>query len=61
MSKVYSYSLIVYGLMGIVEFGSPWGVSGLNACYEAEALDWSRKNNRPLWLCILRRKSKIKK
>ena len=31
--------VIAYGLMVVIEFGSPWGVSGLNACYEAEALD----------------------
>ena len=38
---IYTYIqiLIVYGLRVVIGFRDLWGVTGLNACYEAEALD----------------------
>ena len=33
----------MYGLTVVIEFGSNWGASGLNTCWEAEALARSGK------------------
>ena len=35
--------VIAYGSIVVIVFRSPWGVSGLNACHEADALDRSGK------------------